>query len=498
MRYFNIIVTGALLLSFFNCNKNEELQPRTYPYVITNSPNVNNEVVEFSANIINLGDQDILKYGFVWGKNPGPTVQNSNKLVEGMPGKGNYSIEINSGLAIGETYYVRAYIRTARYDVYGNEKAFVSRGSLPPEIISFSPQKGYAGKKVKIEGKNFAYDKNNIIVKFGIETAIIDSFSHNAIYVKSPLIKESGKVRILVQVAGMETVSADDYEVFYSWSEKESFPGERKFETAYFSINNYGYMIGEQEDDVPVLWRYNPDENSWLKMNTLPPDFYCRTGTFVINNTAYIFSYQNRAFYRYNSENDSWTIETKYPGNGRLFTTFVINDEAYVGLGTDFSQVYKEFYKYNPDSKQWVEVARFPGSGRYYASGFSLNGKGYVALGQGFWAYYNDVWEYNPETNSWLRKNYFPGENRSMSLSFVLKDKLYLGLGDNGKFKGLSDIWEYQQDTDSWREKEPYIGQGKWHNISFTLNDKAFVGSGYKSYGGSNCKDLWEFNPNLE
>jgi hypothetical protein len=507
----------VLFLSLSNCDKEAEVQPKEYPYVITNSPIVNNEGVKFLADLKNLGTQEILKYGFVWGKNSNPTIQNNNRLFFEEPSKGIYSCNINSGLAKEQTYYVRAYILTDQYEVYGNEKLFKSQGSLPPEINSFSPQKGYAGERVTIEGRNFSNNKDNIVVKFGEVNAIIDSLSNDVVYVKSPLIKKSGKIKISILISGMEAISTNDYEVFYSWIEKGNYPGAGVHSSAYFSINNYGYMIGGQEYNsneftngpfCQNLWRYNPGDNSWKKMNDLPFIPYYRTGTFIIDDIGYVYSSSRnaKAFYKYNVENDSWTKETEYPGNGEWFTTIVINNEVYVGLGTDNYNLYDEFFKYNPFSKEWNRCAKFPGPSRYNALGFSINGKGYIALGQDYYNYYNDVWEYNPETDKWIRKNDFSGKERSMSVCFSIKGKIYLGLGTKDEnYQGYSDIWEYQQESDTWQEKDSYIGQAKWNNIVFTFNDKAYIGTGAKSYGGGSSwsiwrsyKDLWEFNPNLK
>ena len=60
---FIIIIAASLF--FTNCERDAEVQPKEYPYVITNSPTVNSNGAEFSADITNIGNQEILKYGFV-------------------------------------------------------------------------------------------------------------------------------------------------------------------------------------------------------------------------------------------------------------------------------------------------------------------------------------------------------------------------------------------------------------------------------------------------
>ena len=80
MKYFKFIVLLIIFILSGNCNKEAEVKPRDYPYVITEIPEINNEGALLSANIENLGNMNILKYGFVWGKSEKPTINDYNIL----------------------------------------------------------------------------------------------------------------------------------------------------------------------------------------------------------------------------------------------------------------------------------------------------------------------------------------------------------------------------------------------------------------------------------
>jgi N-acetylneuraminic acid mutarotase len=522
MRHLNIIIAAIILFLVSNCEKEAVIRSKSYPFLLTVPPIPGNDGTEFLADITDLGQQDILKYGFVWSNKPNPTIQNNCKLFEDKPTKGIYSYKVQSGLAKGETYYVRAYIRTTQHDIYGNEKSFISLGSLSPILHSVSPNKGYANTKVVIEGKNFGTNIHDITVKFGDVLAEIDSVTDTFISVKSPLIKEDKTVSITVEVADMTAESEDTYKVFFAWKYMSDYPGLGNHSASYFSLNGKGYMIGGLEYDSnaytngPVtqnFWEFDPSRNSWTLKNpfslTVENNITC-----VVNNKGYLLS--DNTFYKYDEQNDSWEYETTFPGNCRRLSCFVLDDDIFIGTGINVNNNYSsDFYKYNVNTKVWSKVAPFPGPPRNDARSFSLNGKGYIALGKRndspWWNnsqcnFYADIWAYDKASDTWEQKNDFPGEGRAYALSFVLHSKAYIGMGSvEESYKGFPDIWEYNSILDEWTKMDSYIGGGAWSNVVFTINDKAYVGAGARSYGGGSSwsiwrsyKDFWEFDPNKQ
>jgi N-acetylneuraminic acid mutarotase len=512
MKRVILLITVVIYFIIVGCKKDAEPYPKNYPLLSIKIPEVTDNGVSLSAQIFDAGEYTIEEYGFVVSKTKKPVLDDNNLRSEHSLDNGNFNNTINSGLEKGITYNVRAYLKSGKYLVYSNQESFVSNGSLSPEIKKFTPQRGFAGQKIEIEGKNFGYIMKDITVKFGDAEVNIDSISNDVIYIKSPTITKSGDVKISVSVAGMTAVSQDSYHVLFSWMRKKDYVGDGIHSALYLSIHNKGLMIGGDEYNSDLyasgplsqkVWMYDPIDDSWTRKGDTPFIPYQRGEGFVINNVAYIACVDDKTIYKYTEETDSWSAETEYPGSGKVHSNFVLDNSVYVGVGNRYG-FYKEFYKYNSITKEWSQIPDFPGGQRAEVITFSINGKGYVGMGYDLYRGYNDLWEYSPVTNTWSEKNKFPGGSRSMAITFILDSKAYVGLGslyDN--FSGFSDVWEYQINSDTWIRKDDYIGGGKWDNIVFTLNNKVYIGMGAKSYGGGSSwgifrsyKDLWEFNPN--
>lgn len=126
MRQIRLIILLISITLFSGCYTELEIQPKEYPFVITNSPVISKDGAgaELFADILNLGNQDIVEYGFVWSRYPHPTRLDNIKLLETEPKKGIYSCNVKYIFTFGLNYYIRAYIRTNKSEIYGNEILF--------------------------------------------------------------------------------------------------------------------------------------------------------------------------------------------------------------------------------------------------------------------------------------------------------------------------------------------------------------------------------------
>ena len=117
-----------------------------------------------------------------------------------------------------------------------------------------------------------------------------------------------------------------------------------------FSINGKGYFAtGNQAVGVSkALWQYDPTTDSWIRRSDLPYATFSSVG-------------------------------------------FSMNGKGYVGLGGAAS----EFWEYNPTTDSWVKAPVFEGGGRTGAKAFVINNKAYVGLGTSTWTVYpKDIWEF--------------------------------------------------------------------------------------------------------
>lgn len=122
-----------LLLSVFlaTCDENE-VPSRDYPRLNTlDVTNVNEAGATLNAEITYRGDFEILQYGFTWSENENPTFPISERVIfQGDIRSDKFSATISSStLVSGKEYYVRPFVQTEDYVVYGKNVKFTNRGS---------------------------------------------------------------------------------------------------------------------------------------------------------------------------------------------------------------------------------------------------------------------------------------------------------------------------------------------------------------------------------
>jgi len=211
----------------------------------------------------------------------------------------------------------------------------------------------------------------------------------------------------------------------------------------------------------------------------------------------------------------TWTQKSSLPALGRLSAvSFIINDRAYLGTGTDNINTYfYDFWEYNPSIDSWTQKANFAGKtyygapppldtmGRRSASGFSIGAKGYICSGVGMTAtsggdtMFSDLWEYDSGANIWMQKTSVPFIGRMNSVSFSINGKGYIGTGVTGGFSGvpLDDLWEYDPIGDTWTQKASLPGSARSEAVGFSMLGKGYIGTGRNST--SLLNDFWEYNP---
>jgi N-acetylneuraminic acid mutarotase len=449
-----------ILLLAVSCTKDAEIKPKDYPFVVTQAVGLTEEGATFTAEILDIGNNNISSYGFIWsGTSSLGNDFEREILITDPPAISTYSAKITTGLTKGEYYYVKAFVKTNSFLVYGNQLSFQSSGCLQPQITGFNPAFGPIGTPVEITGKNFSTYIEDNYISFGVATAVIDSVFEDRIYVRVPKVIKTNKVQIILVTAGMTIKSEQLFEIWFPWTEKSNFTGIPTSYPVGFSINGMGYVcLGSTGYGSPInnLWEYNP-------------------------------------------QSDIWTEKTGFPGSPRSkAAAFVIGNKAYVGLGSDFSEdELSDFWAYDPGNDTWTRIADYPGTWKYFATTFSVGDKGYIGPGvdwDGFnYLYPKDLWEYNPATNLWARKADFPGSDRTNAYGFSAGNFGYVGMGSADVEQRM--IYRYDPVSDSWEEAGYYPGKGYDDIRGFTLNGKAYFGFG-KDQLGYRYGDFWEFDPN--
>jgi len=236
------------------------------------------------------------------------------------------------------------------------------------------------------------------------------------------------------------------------WEEIATFPGTTRHAAGSFSLNGEGYVIGGYGSNSQVLndvWKYNPQNDLWSLLDTLPIHVYGST-VFVLNDTVYMC-------------------------NGWQSTAGVTNDIL---------------FRYDPILDVWDSINTYPGTPAYTCVSFVLNGKAYIGIG--YQPYTNELWQYDPSTNTWTAKADFAGSMRQSCAAFVINNKAFVGLGaDNNEV--FDDIYEYVDSSDTWVLFDTFPGGGRYANTSMVINNKAYIGNGYDLMNFKN--DMWELDP---
>lgn len=117
-------VLGIVLLAVIYGCSDAEIQPKKYPFVITNEvTDINASGVTFSAEIVpGTNHYVIIDYGFIW--------SSESVYTHSFAGSENvsdqFSFRVTSDLIKNKLYSCRAYVITRDLTIYGNRVWFTA------------------------------------------------------------------------------------------------------------------------------------------------------------------------------------------------------------------------------------------------------------------------------------------------------------------------------------------------------------------------------------
>ncbi|MEQ8239913.1 MAG: IPT/TIG domain-containing protein [Cyclobacteriaceae bacterium] len=204
-----------LLALLVNCTE-DELTSRDYPRLNTLAvKDITSKGAEFNAEIIFRGNFEIINYGFVWRENKNPILEFSDRVIYSENIQSNeFSEIIDITLKEGVSYFVRAFIETNEFIVYGENVNFNSLGSNGPELIDFTPKSGHLGEVVTITGENFGRIDRNVKVQIGGINASIISHSQYELTVITPSTLTNENPIIIVSLAGNDSEFHDSFNLY--------------------------------------------------------------------------------------------------------------------------------------------------------------------------------------------------------------------------------------------------------------------------------------------
>lgn len=169
-RFFFVVVVGILIA----CSEDES---SPIPEIQTiGSELISQGGVILNGEIINVGQEDIIEYGFELG-----TVINSTyeEKVYKLPlpvEKGEFQIEIKEDIYPNREYEFTAFLLTESAMYKGDLMTFFSNGSASPVLLNCEPNIAHIGDTINLNGEYFPSKIEDIILKYGGNDAeIIDT-----------------------------------------------------------------------------------------------------------------------------------------------------------------------------------------------------------------------------------------------------------------------------------------------------------------------------------
>ncbi len=532
------ILRNILLISLLGllvkCDENE-VTSRDYPRLNTLLvSDITSEGAKFNAEILFRGNFEIVNYGFVWGEDENPTLENSDRVIyaENIQSE-KFSGIIETTLKEGVSYFVRAFVETNDFIVYGENVSFLSLGSSGPELIDFIPKSGHLGDTIRISGSNFGRIKSNVEVKIDQIKIEVVEFNETELLVLVPDSLSVENSIISVSVSGNITSFDEEFRLFkpiisnlsstdvtfgsivvIEGENFNTFPNkvlvefigtnetifsteiisisENRIETKVplnldskqseisISMNNF-VVNGKQKITIqdPIINSFSPQSGKTLTEITIIGEHF---STVASNNIVRIDGYPSEIV---SAENNELTVIIPDQSN-HIYSSR--QAEVTIEVLSSETQAINQF----SITDKWFRLNDLPFGSTVNENGVIINNKGYVIPVNG------ELWEFDPLNNDWIQKTSFPDNNRFDAAIFTVSNKLYLGTGGNSSTLNNKDFWEYNLSSNQWTQKGDFPGQGRRFATAFSINNEGYLGTGFQSNGfgeiDKRFNDFWKYD----
>lgn len=519
-----VIITIFSLLFLTQCTENDVLE-RSYPTIETHKvTSISENGVNFNATISNINQYDIIEYGFVWSIRTFPDINISDKkIITSNLSSGNFSANITTTLVNGKKYYVRSYVKTNNYLVYGNQKEFQSIGSNAALIHTLEPNTGVWGDTIQIKGENFSYIKENNNVTFKDKLATVIKSNDSIITTLVPEGLDSKEVTVGIEIANKESQAAAKFIIksptitaitplTATFGEEITITGSNfgikpEYNKVYFG-NILGTVVSSDKNSIkvtipndlelsttPLKVQSNAIEvTSNQSFNLKKPvityvDDNIKASTEIIIKADFFnpIKEKNKILFD-NVEGEVISIENK---NIKVKVPLGPYSKREFKIKLQVADVVSEYSKEVKIIDQWILVSdnlpfRYFGHSNYY---LSANNEIYlVARPKHYSENDNYLWKLNPNDFSWEKID-IPN---NIQINNFISDgtNLYFYDGSNNNF------WEYNLTTNQWIQKQNFPGDKRGGAAQFVINNEIYLGLGsYKvNYTTYYPADFYKYN----
>ncbi|MBL0743474.1 IPT/TIG domain-containing protein [Chryseolinea lacunae] len=518
---FKISVILLVSLAFVKCDKNDFPTP-PYPTVQTlEVTGISENGVTFEGAVRSMNDEPIIDHGFVWGLYQYAIEGQFKTSLGPRDGAGAFTLDVSSGLYADTLYYVKAYLKTKTYTVYGEEQPFTSRGSHVPVIESFLPLEGTGGDTVVIKGNYFSTDAKAVKVKFGTFEAPVLSSSLTEVKCRVPADIPLDEVAIVVTVTRQSvqapTLFKLETPVVETFSPQTGTFGDvvtlqgKHFDVVKEkNIVKFNDVIATVIDATPTVIKVGVPAGLRTRESRISISVGLQSslaqGNFTLN-APIIQSLSSTSDYtgktlsiagsNFNPERAANVVllgGLEVTVQNASKTLLVVDIPAKEIYDARSFKVEVRVAEQNAFSAQtftlkdaWLRRANVPIGdtfGPYSMVNFTLAGKGYIGMGDPNAT--KAFWRYTPQTNTWTQVTNYPGTTKTGATAFTVGDKAYVGLGSAKEF------YSYEPLANQWTKLGDFPGSRASTPIGFSGINKGYVAL------GNATSNFWEYDPAVD
>jgi len=252
-----------------------------------------------------------------------------------------------------------------------------------------------------------------------------------------------------------------------NWTKRTPLPATPRNSAVAFAINGKGYIgTGYQGDfksdnNLKDFWEYDPVAQTWTEKDSLPGDARYDATVFVINGKAYVCGgYDgNKAFndcFEFDPTQPKgyqWKEKASFPHKTYAAVAFTLNNMGYIVTGTNNAEVQKELYQYDAGQNLWTTKRplynysndsyddHYTTITRKNAVAFTLDKYAFIATGSNS-GYVTSTWGYDADADTWKEYTGFEAKAREGAVAFTVKNRAFVLTGQTGTLF-LDNMFEF-------------------------------------------------------
>src|SRR6476661_1516868 len=193
-----------------------------------------------------------------------------------------------------------------------------------------------------------------------------------------------------------------------TWTPRAPVPGSPRSGPFAFTLGGLIYVGGgfSTSSALTDMWAYNPATDQWTARAAFPGGQHSAFGAFVLGGLGYVVGgyrfnsagSNSDQLWAYDPTTDQWTQKASLPATRGSMASFALGGLGYVSCGVSGipnGTLYNTTLAYDPVANSWLARPALPSTVRFGPVGFVINNKAYVGLGS---TGANEWWEYTPAT----------------------------------------------------------------------------------------------------